>query len=75
MSASTEIPTEPIKPIPAKAMHKIVFFLMGTFALFAITYPIAMQRVSQNVKYQGFHVKSLTLEYQPIAAPKNSARP
>lgn len=75
MPAFNQIPPEPTKPIPAKAMHKIVFSLVGIFALFAITYPTAMYRVSQNVKYQGSHVKSLTPEYKPIVEAKDSAHP
>jgi hypothetical protein len=54
------------KPLPAKEMHGIVFALIGIFALFAATYPIAMWRVSQMDKFRGDHVKSL---------PDNLAQP
>ncbi|MGL5082272.1 MAG: hypothetical protein ACRC8A_12375 [Microcoleaceae cyanobacterium] len=50
--------TEATKPIPAKDMHKIVFAMLGVFLLAAITYPIAMFRVSGMEKFLGFHVKS-----------------
>ncbi|NJK48081.1 hypothetical protein HC931_07765 [Candidatus Gracilibacteria bacterium] len=59
------------KPIPAQKMHSIVFALMGVFGLMALTYPIAMFRVSNMEKFQGYHVKSLTLDYHAgIAEPK-----
>lgn len=54
------------KPLPAQKMHKIVFAFVGIFTLFAVTYPIAMWRVSQMDKFRGFHVKSL---------PDNLAQP
>jgi hypothetical protein len=54
------------KPLPAQKMHKIVFAFIGIFTLFAVTYPIAMWRVSQMDKFRGFHVKSL---------PDNLAQP
>jgi hypothetical protein len=56
------------KPIPAQKMHKIVLVLMGVFTLLAVTYPIAMFRVSDMEKFRGFHVKSLTPEYQPAVS-------
>jgi hypothetical protein len=55
-----------LKPLPAQKMHKIVFAFVGIFTLFAVTYPIAMWRVSQMDKFRGFHVKSL---------PDNLAQP
>jgi hypothetical protein len=54
------------KRLPAQKMHKIVFAFIGIFTLFAVTYPIAMWRVSQMDKFRGFHVKSL---------PDNLAQP
>ncbi|NJQ98182.1 MAG: hypothetical protein HC784_12390 [Hydrococcus sp. CSU_1_8] len=48
-----------------------MFALMGVFGLMALTYPIAMFRVSNMEKFQGYHVKSLTLDYHAgIAEPK-----
>lgn len=68
---ATDIPQieaeiSPPKPLPAQKMHKIVFAFVGIFTLVAITYPIAMWRVSQMDKFRGFHVKSL---------PDNLAQP
>ncbi len=54
------------KPLPAQKMHKIVFAFVGIFTLIAVTYPIAMWRVSQMDKFRGSHVKSL---------PDNLAQP
>lgn len=45
-------------------MHKYVWSLVGVFVLFAVTFPIALKRVSQDDKFSGFHVKSVTLEGQ-----------
>jgi hypothetical protein len=57
------------KPLPAQKMHKIVLTFVGIFALFAVTYPIAMWRVSQMDKFRGFHVKSLPDNLaQPVSA-------
>ncbi|OCR01191.1 hypothetical protein BCD67_17675 [Oscillatoriales cyanobacterium USR001] len=50
------------KPLPAREMHKIVLGMVGVFGLLAITFPVAMIRVSQMDKFRGFHVKSLPLE-------------
>jgi hypothetical protein len=61
-----EVQADSPKPLPAQKMHKIVFAFVGIFALFAVTYPIAMWRVSQMDKFRGFHVKSL---------PDNLAQP
>jgi hypothetical protein len=58
------------KPIPAQEMHKIVFTLVGVFTLIAVTYPIAMFRVSDTEKFRDYHVKSLTLEYTPASEQK-----
>ncbi|MCL1464929.1 hypothetical protein [Argonema galeatum] len=53
---------EQIKHIPAREMHKYVFGFIGVFIAIAVTYPLAFLRVSQNQKFAGFHVKSLTQE-------------
>jgi hypothetical protein len=45
-------------------MHKYVWTLVGVFALFTVTFPTALGRVSQDQKFKGFHVKSLTLQGQ-----------
>lgn len=50
------------KPLPAREMHKIVWISMGVLALFFVTFPISMWRVSQKEKFLGSHVKSLTIE-------------
>ncbi|HBE19059.1 MAG TPA: hypothetical protein DEG17_13645 [Cyanobacteria bacterium UBA11149] len=44
-----------------REMHKIVWILLGVFALFAGTFPSACWRVSKMDKFKGFHVKSLSL--------------
>ncbi|TRU33752.1 MAG: hypothetical protein EWV50_19790 [Microcystis aeruginosa Ma_MB_F_20061100_S20] len=48
-------------PLSGK-MHDIVWILVGVFGLFAITFPLAMWRVSNMEKFQGSHVKSLVVE-------------
>ena len=50
------------KPLLAREMHKIVWISMGVLALFFVTFPISMWRVSQKEKFLGSHVKSLTIE-------------
>jgi len=50
------------KPLPAREMHKIVWVGVGVLTLFFVTYPIAMWRVSQEKKFLGSHIKSLTIE-------------
>jgi len=55
---------EPIKPMPAREMHKYVWGFVGVFFLIAGSYPISFWRVSQHEKFAGFHVKSLTDEGQ-----------
>jgi hypothetical protein len=59
-----------LRPLPARKMHKIVFAFMGLFAAIAVTYPIAMWRVSQMDKFRGFHVKSLP---DNLSAPASQA--
>lgn len=54
-----QAPVSSSQPLPARKMHKIVFAFMGLFTAIAVTYPIAMWRVSQMDKFRGFHVKSL----------------
>ncbi len=53
---------EPLKPMPAKEMHKYVWGFVGVFFLIAASYPISFWRVSQEQKFAGFHVKSFTDE-------------
>jgi hypothetical protein len=54
--------------ISAQELHKYVMGLIGIFIVFFITYPMAIGRVSQQGKFASdrSHVKSLSLEYQPI---------
>jgi hypothetical protein len=54
--------TQQNKPLPAREMHKIVLAMVGVFGLIAITYPMAMMRVSQMEKFRGYHVKSLPID-------------
>jgi hypothetical protein len=63
---SINIQDKPIR-IPAQELHKYVLGLVGVFLLMVITYPIAMNRVSQTKKFAPYksHLKSLTLKYQP----------
>lgn len=56
---------EPIKPMPAREMHKYVWGFVGVFFLIAGSYPISLWRVSQDEKFAGFHVKSFTEEGKP----------
>ncbi len=51
---------EPLKPMPAREMHKYVWGFVGVFFLIAASYPISFWRVSQDQKFAGFHVKSFT---------------
>lgn len=55
--------------ISAQELHKYVLGLIGIFMLIVITYPIAMSRVAQKEKFAPYnsHLKSLTLEYKPVA--------
>jgi hypothetical protein len=62
------------KPIPSQQMHRYVFYLLGVFLLFAISFPISFWRVSKEKKFADYnsHLKSLTLEGNPI---KPSSQP
>lgn len=55
--------------ISAQELHKYVLGLIGVFMLVVITYPIAMSRVAQKEKFAPYqsHLKSLTLQYKPLA--------
>ena len=57
----------PPQRIPARELHKYVVGLVGVFVLIVTSYPIAMNRVTQNGKFATYksHLKSLTLEYKP----------
>jgi hypothetical protein len=48
----------------AQSMHKFVWLCLGVFALFVVTVPIAITRVSQMEKFKGSHVKSMTEEWK-----------
>ena len=61
MESPTKL-TSATKLTSVREMHKIVGILLGVFTLFAATFPTAMWRVSQMDKFEGFHVKSLSLE-------------
>jgi hypothetical protein len=54
--------------ISARELHKYVWGLVGVLLLAIVTYPIAMNRVSQTEKFAPYqsHLKSLTLEYKPV---------
>jgi hypothetical protein len=56
------------KPISSQEMHRYVFYLLGVFLLFTISFPIAFFRVSKDKNFAeyNFHVKSLTLEGNPV---------
>ncbi len=43
-------------------MHRYVLVWLGVFITFATTFPTAMMRVSQDNKFAGQPVKSLTCE-------------
>ena len=55
-------------------MHKIVFTLLGVFSLMALTYPLAMFRVSRMEKFSQFqfHGQPLTPEYKAMSPAKTS---
>ncbi len=54
-----------VKPVStAQSMHKFVWLCLGVFALFVVTVPIAITRVSQMEKFKGSHVKSMTDEWK-----------
>lgn len=46
-------------------MHRIVWILIGIFGLCALSFPIALFRVSNTREFGGFHVRSLTIEGRP----------
>lgn len=50
-------------------MHRVVWILVGVFGLFAVTFPIAMWRVSNMDKFQGSPVKSLPMDKHPPVVP------
>jgi hypothetical protein len=54
--------------VSARELHKYVMGLVSVFVLMLITYPIAIERVTQQGKFatERSHVKSLSLEYQPL---------
>jgi hypothetical protein len=54
--------------ISAQELHKYVAGLIGIFAVFSITYPLAMVRVSHKPKFAPYqsHLKSLPREAQSI---------
>lgn len=52
------------KSSSTKQMHKIVWILVGVFALIAGTFPIGMWRVTQMEKFRGVYVKSFPMEGQ-----------
>jgi hypothetical protein len=59
-----------VRKVSSRKMHDIVWILVGLFGLFAITFPLAMWRVSNMEKFQGSHVKSLVVEGEK--APQSS---
>jgi len=58
-----------VRKVSSRKMHDIVWILVGVFGLFAISFPLAMWRVSNMEKFQGSHVKSLVVEGEN--APKS----
>jgi Mn2+/Fe2+ NRAMP family transporter len=52
---------------PVKRMHQIVWGLVVVFTACAVTFPIAMVRVSQMEKFKGSHIKSWTDQGTAIA--------
>jgi hypothetical protein len=54
--------------VSARELHKYVMGLVSIFILMLITYPIAIDRVTQQGKFAAgrSHVKSLSLEYQQL---------
>jgi hypothetical protein len=55
--------------ISARELHKYVWCLFSVLMLAIVTYPIAMNRVSQKEQFAPYqsYLKSLTLEYKPVA--------
>jgi hypothetical protein len=54
--------------VSARELHKYVMGLVGVFVLILITYPMAIDRVTQQGKFAigRSHLKSLSLEYQSL---------
>lgn len=52
----------PQKPNFTGQMHNIVWICLGLFTLLALTFPLAMWRVSRMENFEGSHVKSFPLE-------------
>ncbi len=65
-----------LQTLPPQKMHKIVFYLMGVFSLIALTYPLAMFRVSRMEKFSEFrfHGQPLTPEYEPVSPMKTTVQ-
>ena len=74
LSEQNESPS--LQPLPRQQMHKIVFSLMGVFALVALSYPLAMFRVSRMEKFRdfGLHLQPLTPEYQAVYPIKTTSQ-
>ena len=66
MNLTEEIKHNEIKniPLPAQKMHRLVWILVGTFTAIAVSFPIAMLRVSQEAKFDGSHVISIEQSQQ-----------
>jgi hypothetical protein len=47
-------------PLPVQQMHKVVWILVGVFTAIAVSFPIAMTKVSKEAKFHGSHVISLS---------------
>jgi hypothetical protein len=63
----TESNFEKVSP---QQLHYIVFAILGVFLMAIVSYLIAMKRVSESEKYQGFHLKSL--DHHARSIPKKS---
>ena len=61
MNITEEIKHNEIKnvPLPAQKMHGLVWILIGAFTAIAVSFPIAMLRVSKDAKFGGSYVVPL----------------
>ena len=56
-------------PLPAQKMHRLGWILVGVFTAMAASFPLAMFRVSQDAKFDGFHVISIE-QPEPVTQNK-----
>jgi hypothetical protein len=60
--------------ISTQRMHQIVWSFIAVFTACAVTFPVAMMRVSQMDKFKGSHIKSWTERGTSIASVGRTAQ-